>query len=173
MAGPSLKLGMLQECASGELVKVRINESVEWALVGGRGQGVSWLVVLSGPKAFTAINMAPQGHIDGDFERYPVIRFGEAYTFAPNQRAACQIANGDLFSKPGSLVVSEKGSCLVVRSENNKSMMRYVDLAFGVVGGEPGGQRAAFAAWTLYDDTTPPHEARDVLIQHKEHVPGG
>jgi hypothetical protein len=159
---------MLQECAAPELVKVRINESAEWALVGGRGQGVFWLVVLSGPKAFTAINIAPQGHIDGDFERYPVIRFGDAYTFVPDLRAGCQIANGDLFSKPGSLVVADSGSYLIVRSENNTRMLRYVDLSTGAVGAEPGGHRAAFAAWTLHDEATTPHEPRSALIHHKE-----
>jgi hypothetical protein len=130
-------------------------------------KGLFLVVILSGARASTAVNIAPQGTIEGDFEKYAVIRDGTTYTITPDRSGACQIGDGELFARPGSIVAKDQESYLVVTPEKSRNA-RYLDLAAGELKGEPVGHRAAFASWTLHDDAAIPHDPRRTLMHHDE-----
>jgi hypothetical protein len=90
------------------------------------------------------------GHIDGDFDTYAALCYGK-FEILPEHTERCEIGVGPLFTKAGSLILSDDSKSLVVQGKSGKSL-RYFDLATGRLRGEPGGSRAAFKAWSLWHD---------------------
>jgi|SRR6516164_1587784 len=147
----ALSFESLQNCKPCELLRVKIEDAAEFAILGAtEGHGLQWLVVLKESKPPFAINLLESGHMDGDFEMHPALRYGK-YEILPEHTDRCEIGVGPLFKKAGSLVLSEGSKSLVVQSKGGKSV-RYFDLSTGKVRGEPGGSRAAFKAWSLWHD---------------------
>jgi hypothetical protein len=54
--------------------------------------------------------------MDGDFDTYAVLRYGKC-EILPEHTERCEIGVGPLFTKAGSLVLSEDSKSLVVHSK--------------------------------------------------------
>jgi hypothetical protein len=147
----ALSFEFLKNCKPCELLRVKIEDAAEFAILGANeGHGLQALVVLKESEPPFAINLLETGHMDGDFDTYAALRYGK-FEILPEHTERCEIGVGPLFTKAGSLVLSEDSKSLVVQSKGGRSV-RYFDLATGKVRGEPGGSRAAFKAWSLWHD---------------------
>jgi hypothetical protein len=147
----ALSFEFLKNCKPWELPRVKIEDAAEFAILGANeGHGLQALVVLKESEPPLAINLLESGHMDGDFETYAALRYGKC-KILPEHTERCEIGVGPLFTKAGSLVLSEDSKSLVVQSKGGRSV-RYFDLGTGKVRGEPGGSRAAFKAWSLWRD---------------------
>ncbi len=141
----------LKNCKPCELLRVKIEDSAEFAILGmSDGQGFQAALVLKENEPAFAINVLESGYMDGDFDRYAALRYGK-FEILPEHTERCEIGVGPLFTKAGSLVLSDGSKSLVVQGKGGKSL-RYFDLATGRLRGEPGGSRAAFKAWSLGHD---------------------
>jgi hypothetical protein len=142
----------LAECKPLELVRVKINSEARFAIVGAKG-GVSYqpLVVLSSQDAPWVINLMPHGRIDGDFDAYQVLAYGE-YALEPDHFLRCEVGEGPLIKTPGSILLTEDDRLLAVRIDKR---VGYLSLKTGALHGEPGGGRAAFSAWYLQRPNKP------------------
>jgi hypothetical protein len=160
-----LSFQFLKDCKPCELLRVKIGDSAEFAILGvNEGHSFQALVVLKEKEAPFAINLLESGHMDGDFETYAALRYGKV-EILPDHTARCEIGVGPLFTKPGSLVLSDDSKSLVVQGKGGKSI-RYFDLATGRLRGEPGGSRAAFMAWSLWHDGLGPSAPSVRLVQY-------
>jgi len=154
----------LNKCKPGDLLRVKINDTAEFAIIGAaEGHALRALVVLENNKPPFAINLLEHGHIDGDFETYAAVVYGK-YEIRPDHSDHCEIGQGPLFTKSGALVYtqalggqSEHSESMVVRAQTGNSF-RYFDLKDGKLGGERGGHKAAFKTWSLWhvDDAAMP-----------------
>jgi hypothetical protein len=150
-----LSFDFLKNCKPCELLRVKIEDDAEFAILGANeGRGFQALVVLKENEPPFALNLMESGHIDGDFDTYAALRYGKC-EILPEHTERCEIGVGPLFTKAGSLVLSGDSKSLVVQSKGGGSV-RYFDLATGKVRGEPGGSRAAFKAWSLWHDGLAP-----------------
>jgi len=157
----ALSFEFLKNCKPCELLRVKIEDTAEFAILGAsEGHGFQALVVLKENEPPFAVNLLESGHIDGDFDTYAALRYGK-FEILPEHTDRCEIGVGPLFTKTGSLVLSDDSRCLVVGAKGGKSL-RYFDLATGRLMGEPDGSRAAFKAWSLWHDgpAAPPPSAR-------------
>ena len=152
MTNQPLEFGYLEACEPRELVRVKIEQNGEWAIVGIRSNNYFPIIVLSGQAAPYIINVIHDGFIDGDFGRYPVLKYGQDYRVVPNHQGRCELGDGTLFKKKGALVLTKAGIYLAA-GVNKQSGVRYLDLQNGNLQGEPGGERAAFEGWTLLVDS--------------------
>ena len=100
-------------------------------------------MVLSTTDTPWVINLLPQGRIDGDFDAYQVLAYGE-YAIEPDHSQECEIGEGALFTAAGSVLMTEDDRWLTVRID---SRIGYLSLTTGTLRSEPGGGRAAFAKW--------------------------
>jgi hypothetical protein len=147
----ALSFEFLKDCKPCELLRVKVEDTGEFAILGAKeGHGLQVLVVLKENEPPFAINLLESGHIDGDFDTYAALRYGKC-EIIPEHTERCEIGVGPLFTKTGSLVLSDDTKSLVVQAKGGKSV-RYFDLATGQLRGEPGGSRAAFKAWSLWHD---------------------
>jgi len=134
----------LSECKPLELVRVKINAQALFAIVGAkRGQSYQPLVVLSTMDTPWVINLMPEGRIDGDFDAYQVLAYGD-YAVEPDHSQKCEVGEGDLFRAAGIVLGTEDDRLLTARMEGR---IGYLSLTTGVLQSEPGGGRAAFATW--------------------------
>ena len=158
----ALSFEFLDKCKPGDLLRVKIEEAAEFAILGANeGRGLRALVVLKDNEPPFAINLLESGRIDGDFETFAALVYGK-FEILPNHSDHCEIGTGPLFTKVGALVLAADGSrSLVVAAKTGKSL-RYFDLTTWKLRGEPGGQRAAFKTWSLWHDglAQPPPSAR-------------
>jgi len=145
-----LPFEFVNKCKPGDLLRVKIEEVAEFAIVGANeGRGLRALVVLKDNEPPFAINLLQSGRIDGDFETYAALVYGK-FEILPDHSDRCEIGTGPLFTKVGALVLDEDGSrSLVVTAKTGKSL-RYFDLTSWKLHGERGGQRAAFKTWSLW-----------------------
>jgi hypothetical protein len=101
---PTLKF--LLSCKLGSLLRVRINDNAEFAILGAptpHSQGIQYLVILRQDDSPLAINIfGATGLIEDQFETYPVLVFGE-FEIAPELAGRCEIGDGPRSSlqKPG------------------------------------------------------------------------
>jgi hypothetical protein len=142
------QIGPLVTCEPRELLKVRVAESTQWAIVGVQSRGYFPLILLTGENPVTVVNVAPD---PGDFERFPVVKFGREYRLLPEVNGKCEIGDTPLSKSPGSIVFAQKQWYLVVQKYQEQGM-RWVNVQSGDVQGEPGSDRIAFASWTLWLD---------------------
>src|SRR5262249_18363331 len=147
--------GFLEECEPNQLVLVKIEESGEWAIVGARERSMFPLVVLTGVDAPYCINLHQNGHIEGDFETYAVLKCGTDYEIVPDHTGPCEIGLGQKLKKPGSFVLADADRYPIVGARRQKGM-RYFNIATGKLQSEPGGSTAWFAGWTLWSNLTRP-----------------
>jgi hypothetical protein len=140
------KLGPLARCEPRELVKVKVEETTEWGIVGLRSRAYAPLVFLTGKNAPFVIDMFSAG---GDFETYPALKFGTEYRIFPDVTGLCQIGDELLFKRAGSLVLANTDWYLVV-NQYRQSGPRWFHLQTGEVRGEPDPHRVAFERWTLW-----------------------
>lgn len=148
----SLSFDFVNNCKPGDLLRVKIEDAAEFAILGAKeGHGLRALVVLKDNEPPFAINLLESGRIDGDFETYASLVYGKC-EILPDHFDRCEIGTGPLFTKVGALVLAGDGSrCLVVAAKTGKSL-RYFDLTSWKLRGEPGEQRAAFKTWSLWHD---------------------
>jgi len=147
----ALSFEFLKNCKPCELLRVKIEDVAEFAILGANeGHGFQALVVLKESEPPFAINLLGSGHMDGDFDTYAALRYGKC-EILPEHTERCEIGVGPLFTKAGSLVLSEDSKSLVVQSKVGRSV-RHFDLTTGKLRGETGGSRAAFKAWSLWHD---------------------
>jgi len=147
----TLSFKFLRQCNAGDLLRVRIGDVAEFAILGDpQGWGRRALVVLKDAAPPFAINLLESGDYTGDFETYAALVYGKC-EILPDHLDHCEIGTGPLFDKAGALVVAQDGSRSLVVTEN-ASKNRYFDLTSWKLLGEPGGQRAAFKTWSLWHD---------------------
>jgi hypothetical protein len=97
------------------------------------------------------INLMPEGRIDGDFDAYQVLAYGD-YAVEPDHSQKCEVGEGDLFRTAGIVLVTEEDRLLTARMEGR---IGYLSLMTGVLQSEPGGGRAAFANWYVQRPSKP------------------
>ena len=141
------KLGPLADCGARELVQVKSEDTVEWAIVGKSAQGFFPLVLLTGEGTPRVINLFPD---PGDFARYHVAKYGTRYRFAHDPSGPSQIGEGELFKTAGSLVLTEDGDWHLLVSSEGQSTLKWLDLATGTIMSERGSHKMAFGYWNLY-----------------------
>jgi hypothetical protein len=147
----ALVFEFLKNCKPCELLRVKIEDSAEFAILGANeGRGLQALVVIKQNEPPFAINLLESGHMDGDFDTYAALLYGK-FEILPEHTERCEIGDGPLFKKVGSLVLAEGSKFLVVQGKGGKNL-RYFNLATGRLSGEPGGSRAAFKDWSLWHD---------------------
>ena len=154
-----LSFEFLKNCKPGELLRVKINDAAEFALLGAKeslSHSFQPLVVLKENVPPFAFNLLGSGHMDGDFDTYAALSYGK-FEITPEHTGRCEIGNGPLFTKAGSLILSDGAKSSVVQAKGGKSL-RYFDLATGALRGEPGRSKAAaFKSWSLWHgDLAPP-----------------
>jgi hypothetical protein len=144
-----LSFEFVNNCKPGDLLRVKIEDVAEFAVLGAsQGAGLRALVVLKDNEPPFAINLLESGRIDGDFDTYAALVYGE-WEILPDHSDRCEIGTGLLFTKVGALVLGEDSRFLVVAAKTGKSV-RYFDLTSWKLLGEPGGQMAAFKTWSLW-----------------------
>ena len=160
----ALSFVFLKDCKPCELLRVKINDVAEFAILGAReGHAAQWLVVLKRNEPPFAINLVGEsGRIDGDFDTYAALRYGKFEIF-PEHTDRSEIGEGELFKKSGSLILSDDTKFLVVKGVSGGTV-RYFDLAEGKLRGEPSGSRAAFKAWSLWYEGDRPAPTSTRLI---------
>ena len=147
----ALSFEFINKCKPGDLLRVKIEDAAEFAILGANeGQGLRALVVLKDNEPPFVINLLESGRIDGDFETYAGLVYGKC-EILPDHTDRCEIGIGPLFTKVGSLVLTDNAKSLVVAAKTGKSL-RYFDLTSCKLRGEPGGQKAAFKTWSLWHD---------------------
>jgi hypothetical protein len=147
----ALSFEFLEHCKPCELLRVKIEHSAEFAILGVKeDRAFQVLVVLKENEPPFAINILELGHMDGDFDTYAALCYGK-FEILPEHTERCEIGVGPLFTKVGSLILSDGSKFLVVQAKGGRSL-RYFDLGTGRLRGEPGGSRAAFNAWSLWHD---------------------
>jgi hypothetical protein len=164
MSKTSYEFGFLNGCEARQLVRVKIEDRGEWAIVGAREHSLFPLVVLTGANAPLCINLNQGGHIDGDFDTYAVLKYGTDYEVEPDHAGPCEIGAARMLNKPGSLLLAGKDRYLLVRT-GNKAVTRYFDVTTGKLHGEPGGNTAWFAGWALWTAWMTPVADRVPLIK--------
>jgi hypothetical protein len=139
----------LKDCAALELVRVKLNDEAPFAIVGAmEPNSRRGFVVLESAKPPRYINFMHEGMIDGDFENYQMLSYGNAYEIIPDEGGECRIGIGPLFKKVGVLVLAKQDRLLAVT--DHPSQVRYFNFQTGLMQGEPGQTaRAAFAKWTI------------------------
>jgi hypothetical protein len=146
-----LSFKFVNDCKPGDLLRVKIEGAAEFAILGANeGRALQALVVLKDNEPPFVINLLESGRIDGDFETYAALVYGKC-EILPDHSDRCEIGAGPLFTKVGALVLADDSRSLVVAAKTGKSL-RYFDLTSWKLRGEPGGQRAAFKAWSLWHD---------------------
>jgi hypothetical protein len=160
-----VSLGPLAMCEPRELVKVKVQDATEWAIVGARDPGYFPLIFLTGDNAPFVINVEPnQGD---DFETYPVAKYGtKYYRFVHDPNGPSQIGDGDLSKAAGTHLLTENGDWYLVVNQYRKAGLRWFDLASGKVRGEPGSHRIAFGNWKLFVDGLKPTPSETELLSH-------
>ena len=73
-----ITLAQLGDCQARELVKAKVQDGTEWAIVGLRRPDYSPLIFLTGVNAPLVYNTASD---PGDFATYPVAKYGIKYRF--------------------------------------------------------------------------------------------
>jgi hypothetical protein len=137
----------LSDCKPLELVRVKINAQALFAIVGAQsGRSYQPLIVLSTIETPWAINLMPQGSIDGDFDAYHVLAYGD-YSVEPDHSWRCEIGEGQLFKSPGVVVLTEEEKLLTARVD---ARIGYLSLTTGKLQSEPDGGRAAFPKWYVH-----------------------
>src|SRR5260221_8296304 len=102
----ALSFEFLKNCKPCELLRVKIEDTAEFAILGSsEGHGFQALVVLKENEPPFAVNLLESGHIDGDFDTYAALRYGK-FDILPEHTDRCEIGAGPLFTKAGSLVLS-------------------------------------------------------------------
>jgi hypothetical protein len=149
----ALPFEFLNNCKPGDLLRVKIGDVAEFAILGAnQGQGLRALVVLKENVPPFAINLLESGRVDGDFESYAVLVYGKC-EILPDHSDSCEIGTGPLFTRAGALVIADDGSRSLAVAAKTSSSLRYFDLTIWKLRGEPGGQRAAFKTWSLWHDS--------------------
>jgi hypothetical protein len=141
-----------------------MEDAVEWAMVGALAPGYFPLIVLTGSDAPFVINVMQD---PGDFERYPVAKYGKEYRFVHDPNGPCQIGDDKLSKTAGSLVLTEDGDWhLVTNNKDRRGDMRWLRLATGQVPGEPGSKRIAFGKWDLLIEGLKHGPSESTLLSH-------
>src|SRR5262245_7076763 len=88
----TLSFEFVNNCKPGDLLRVKIDEVAEFAILGAnQGQGLRALVVLKDNKPPFAINLLASGRIDGDFETCAALVYGK-YEIRPDHLIAARLA---------------------------------------------------------------------------------
>jgi hypothetical protein len=144
--GPlAITLGPFGNCEARELVKIKVENGTEWAIVGAKDPRYHPLVFLTGKNAAFVMNIDPED--PGDFA--VVAKFGTNYRIAPDFTGPSQIGDDGLSKTTGSLVLTEKGDrYLVVRDATG---LRWVELESGKSKRRPGLTQNSFCKVEFVD----------------------
>jgi hypothetical protein len=100
----TLSFGFISNCKPGDLLRVKIEDAAEFAILGAdQGLALRTLVVLKDNGPPFALNLLESGRIDGDFETYAALVYGK-FEILPDHSDRCEIGTGPLFRKVGALV---------------------------------------------------------------------
>jgi hypothetical protein len=152
-------LGPLAKCGPRELIKVKVEDRTEWAIVGAKDPGYFPIIVLTGQSAPFVINVLP---IRGDFETYPVAKYGTKYRLAHDPSGQSRIGNSP--GAAGSLVLAGEDDWYLIVNKFRESGVRWFHLASGKVLGEPGSHRMTFDNWHLCIDGLKAEPSETILI---------
>jgi hypothetical protein len=137
-----ISLGPLANCEPRELVKAKVQDATEWAIVGARDPGYFPLILLTGENAPLVYNAGPN---PGEF--VTLAKYGTKYRFLHDPNGPCQIGDNGLSKTAGSLVLTENGEWHLIANQYRQSGIRWFNLASGEVLGDPGSRRIAFEKW--------------------------
>jgi len=117
----ALSFEFVKDCKPGNLLRVKIGDTAEFAILGANeGHGLRVLVLLKDNEPPFAINLLESGRMDGDFETYAALKYGKC-EILPNHTDRCEIGVGPLFTKVGALVLTDGSKFLVIdRSERRQ-----------------------------------------------------
>src|SRR5712691_7042733 len=153
------KFEYLGNCQSGELVRLKVRDESQWAIMCAvDGHFVRPVMILS-PTEVKTVNIAEDGRIVGDFDRIPVLSYGKDYTIEPDHSGQIILVAGDISKIPGRILQSKDEWFLVAAAEGGH--MDYVSLKDAKACSEPGGPRALYSRWRL----THKHITRDGVLQ--------
>jgi hypothetical protein len=147
---PWPKLVTLDECSSGELVRIKLGENqTEWALkahVPGAAEVLPIFVLPSAadPYCFDAFHSALLR------ERQPVLSYGRSYCFAADHSKRCELVSGSLFDAVGSLILSGSDRFIWGWFRNRSSKAFYNIDSGELRWNAPINDGAAFGDWTLW-----------------------
>jgi len=119
-----ISLGPLADCQPRELIRMKVEDATEWAIVGAPDPGYFPLIFLTGDKAPFVVNAAPN---PSDFADR-VAKYGTKHRFLHEPGGPCQIGDGKLSKTAGSLVLIEDGHWLLVVNKYREKGVRWLDL---------------------------------------------
>jgi hypothetical protein len=151
----SPSLTFIRDCQVGDLLRVKLNDTVEYAILGlAAHRNLQPLIALTIDSPPFSINLLEQGRIDGDFDTYAALRYGK-WDITPHHQMPCQIGSGSLFNRPGVYVLVGTEPMLTV---NVGPTVQYFGLTDFKLYGARGGQKAAFEMWSMWHDALEPHQ---------------
>jgi hypothetical protein len=157
-------LGPLAQCTVRELIRVKVGNGTEWAIVGAQDPGLFPLVLLTGKSAPFVVNVPPND--PGDFETYPVAKYGLDYRFAHDPNGPSEIGDGPLSKTAGSLVLTEAGDWHLIVNQYRQATVRWFELGSGKIVGDRGIRRIAFSNWDLCFEGLRIEPSETILLSH-------
>jgi hypothetical protein len=143
---PEIKL--FSQCKGGELIKMDIDGSDRFAIVGAPIKGLGHPLLVYSDGVWRLKMVGDVFSLDPAYETATVISFGKPLV-SPNYLGRCQFGESGLFVTPGALVFAVGKKYIVAAAEKRQGGIAYADLEDGEVGGPRGGQRVAFSEWSI------------------------
>jgi hypothetical protein len=144
-------------CGPGELIRINLKTSSEWALVGQKSDGLLPILVIGDtPGAAHFRNTIDGDRLHRDYDD-PVLCFGQARV-VPDFTDRCDVHAGSVFEENGCLILTatltpkhvDSWCCLRADFHDNTLNPGYLGLQSWNVSSEPGGYRVAFRKWSLF-----------------------
>jgi len=135
-------------CKAGDLVRVKVGDTSEWAILGARQSGFAQpLMILNATTGPKTVNLFSEGRIEGDFATIPALQYGSEFEIEPDHTGPIALLAGETLKIPGRILQS--GSDLYLIGKREDGGLDYVHLGNYTVHSEPGGQRALYSKWRL------------------------
>jgi hypothetical protein len=153
----STQFKMLTDCEPGELVRFRVGNETQWAIVGRPlSKHFPVLILSEQPYCLNAFEEKTDA-IQLELEQHAVLSYGDGYELIPDHAGFCQVGLGALFETGGALILQGQlpngtglsGRYLRTFPFQPSEPAYYFELDTGLALSEPRGNRAAFAQWVL------------------------
>jgi hypothetical protein len=156
----SLSFEFVKNCKAGDLVRVKVGDAAEFAIVGANEERARYLIVLKQngepPTAIQFNGATPQRL---NFETNAALVYGK-FEIRPDHSDRCEITEGRLFAAAGAFICSQSKNDgtntekLVVRTEAGPEPQHF-DLNNWSLHNGTGGHKAAFKTWSLWHMADP------------------